>query len=206
MNNSYCVYVHIMPDGKRYYGMTSQKPKKRWGKNGRGYKKKNINFFNDILFYGWDNIEHIIVAKGLSKDEAEWLEEELIRANKTYDSEYGYNIRVGLKWTDYNSPMYGKKHTDEAKSKMSKMRKGKHYTEKTRAKMSEAKSGANNPTSKSVICLTTNMIFDTMMEASDYYGIQQSNISMCCRGITKSAGKLNGQKLVWRYITITKID
>ena len=32
------VYEHITPSGKRYIGITSQKPEKRWS-NGRGYDK-----------------------------------------------------------------------------------------------------------------------------------------------------------------------
>ena len=203
--NNYCVYVHIAPNGKKYYGI-SRDLKRRWRKNGSGYRQYNSKFFNDIIFYGWDNIDHIIVAKGLSKDEAEWLEEELIKTNKTYDSEYGYNIRVGLKWTGHNNPMYGKKHTDEAKAKISKTHKGKHHTEEAKAKMSEIRKGSNNSNAKSVICLTTNMIFDTMMEASGYYGIQQSDISKCCRYKRRSAGKLSdGSKLVWRYIDIIEL-
>lgn len=36
----YIVYCHIFPNGKRYVGITSQKPNERW-RNGRGYKGSN---------------------------------------------------------------------------------------------------------------------------------------------------------------------
>ena len=34
---NYFVYIHIFPNGKRYVGLTSQNPERRWGK-GIGYK------------------------------------------------------------------------------------------------------------------------------------------------------------------------
>jgi hypothetical protein len=52
---------------------------------------------------------------------------------------------------------------------------------------------------KSVICLTTNEIFDTISNAEKKYNIR--HISDFCRGKTKSAGKHpeTGEKLVWMY-------
>ena len=173
--NSYCVYVHVVPNDKKYYGMTKD-TKNRWRKDGRGYKKYNAEFYNDILFYGWNNIEHIVIAKGLTKDEAKWLEEALIRTNRTYDSEYGYNKYIGNKRTDEQK---------EARS--------------------EAISGINHHNAKKVICITTMMVFDCIEEAADYYSINQSSICSCCKGKRKSAGKLNNQKLVWRYIDIFEL-
>ena len=191
MDNNYCVYVHIVPNDKRYYGITSQKPKKRWGKEGRGYKSRNIKFYNDILFYGWDNIQHIVIAKGLTKDEAEWLEEGLIRTNKTYDSNYGYNKHIG------NAKGY--KYSEEAKVKISEAKSGVNNP-------FYGKYGANSPNHKSVICTTTNVVFDTVREGADYYGIYKSDISKCCKGKKRSAGKsFDGTKLVWRYLTIIEI-
>ena len=258
-NNSYVVYVHIVPNEKRYYGM-SQNVEQRWRNNGCAYKQNNPEFYNDILFYGWDNIQHIIVAKGLSKDEAIWLEEELIRTNRTYDNEYGYNKYIGNKWTDeqkeamsgINHPQYGKPLSDKTKAKLSKINTGKIVSEETRKRLSEANKdkvrseetrkrlseakaginnpmfgkrgvdcpnygrvvsdktkqqiseklkGANSPNAKSCICITTMMVFDTITEAANYYEVNGSNISACCKGRKKSAGKLSdGTKLVWSYL------
>ena len=204
MNNNYCVYVHIVPNGKRYYGMTKD-IKRRWKNDGYDYRN-NIDFYEAIQLYGWDNIEHLIIADNLTKEEAELLEEELIRDNKTYESEYGYNRYIGRKLTNEykeaisgeNSYFYGRDMAGVNNPFYSK-----HHSEETKAKMSEAKKGANHPKAKPVICTTTNMIFNTLNEASNYYGICRSNICTCCRGKKKSAGKLSdGTKLVWRYITI----
>ena len=69
----HCVYMHTNPkNGKRYVGITSIKPEYRWN-GGRGYKD-NLEFFDDILLYGWNNIEHEIIKDGLTDTEARALE------------------------------------------------------------------------------------------------------------------------------------
>lgn len=35
----WCVYIHTSPSGKKYIGITSQNPQKRW-QNGKGYLRK----------------------------------------------------------------------------------------------------------------------------------------------------------------------
>ena len=54
---------------------------------------------------------------------------------------------------------------------------------------------------KQVICLTTGEIFESIISASKNYKIIKSNISMCCSGKAKSAGKHpeTGEKMVWMY-------
>ena len=93
-----------------------------------------------------------------------------------------------------NNPMYGKNPrdymTEEAKRERDK-------------KQSITVSGKNNPFAKSVICLTTKQVFYTVREAELFYKVR--GVSACCRGRQKSAGKLNGEKLVWKYITIIEL-
>lgn len=72
-----------------------------------------------------------------------------------------------------NNPMYGKQHSNETKRKIG----------------------------KSVICITTKKIFHISKEGAEYYNCDISGIIKCCKGKYKSAGKYNGKKLVWRYIT-----
>lgn len=252
---TYTVYLHISPDGKRYYGATKQNPKYRW-RNGYGYKTQKF-FWEAIQEFGWNNIQHIIIARGLTKEEAHWLEIELIKEWNTRDRDKGYNITKGgagangrivseetknkirFAISGENHPMYGKHHTEEAKKKISenhwdcsgennpkywkgkqfseehknKISKanrgennpmyGKEHTEETKKKMSKNHadfSGKNHPQAKSVICITTSRIFHTAKEGAEYYGIASSSITNCCKGNRKSAGKLNGTKLVWRYL------
>lgn len=172
----YTVYLHICPKGKMYYGATKD-INRRWKIDGKGYKKQPI-FWKSINKYGWDNFQHIIVAKDLTEDEAYWLEIELIKVWDTTNPDKGYNIGKGGKGSNGL----------------------KHHTEDTKKKQSDANSGKNHPQAKSVICLTTKRIFLTVSDGAKYYNRDQSNITRCCQGKIKTSGRLNGQKLVWRYL------
>lgn len=99
-NEEWIVYVHIVPKiisdhnhDKYYVGITKRNPNVRWGLNGCGYK--NIYFYNAIKKYGWDNIEHHIIASNLTHDEANTFEKILIQKLKSNNKEYGYNISDG---------------------------------------------------------------------------------------------------------------
>ena len=50
-----------------------------------------------------------------------------------------------------------------------------------------------------VICLNTKEVFDSITEASKKSGIVRTTISSCCRGVTKTAGEINGDRLCWMY-------
>lgn len=104
--DKYIAYMHVSPSNKRYIGITMQDAKLRW-KNGRGYSK-NKYFTNAINKYGWDNFKHIIIAKGLSKEEACWLEIELIREWDSANRSKGYNITFGGEGTSGHNPREGK--------------------------------------------------------------------------------------------------
>lgn len=94
MERTYTVYVHVNKiNGKRYVGQTVKKPEQRWGVNGSGYRTQV--FYKAIQKYGWDNFDHIIIAEGLTKKEADKLERYYIREWKTNKKEYGYNISIG---------------------------------------------------------------------------------------------------------------
>ena len=73
---TYSVYIHTIPNGKVYVGITSRKPEKRWN-YGYGYAN-NKHFDQAIRKYGWDSIKHEIVASGLSRSEAEKMERKFI--------------------------------------------------------------------------------------------------------------------------------
>lgn len=159
MKNSYTVYMHVSPSNKRYIGITRMKVERRWQKNGDGYKSQQY-FYRAINKYGWNNFQHIIIAKGLNKETAEWLEIELIKKWNTTNKECGYNVLLGGNATNGLSGelngMYGKKHTKETKDKIRKSRTGKYYgeenpfygrkhTEEAKRKMSEKTKGRTSP-------------------------------------------------------------
>lgn len=154
--NNYSVYVHIFPNGKRYYGITSHNDVNRRFQNGFGYRNQKL-IWNAICKYGWDNIEHIILHSGVSKETACELEIQYIKSYNTTDPRFGYNIENGGsapgKFTDEmrhkascamqgnKHPMFGKHISDEHKNKISKALKGRKLSELTKQRISTAKKG-----------------------------------------------------------------
>lgn len=91
----YVVYIHINKiNGKKYIGITCQKPEYRWGQQGQGYRECPV-FWNAILKYGWDNFDHVIHADNLTKEEACKLEIELIAEMNSNNPLFGYNVAKG---------------------------------------------------------------------------------------------------------------
>ena len=95
---NYFVYIHIFPNGKRYVGLTTQNPERRWGCNGLGYKLYDTNYQLPVYYainkYGWKNVKHI-VYKVETESEMKYLEKYLISYYNTRDRDYGYNICKG---------------------------------------------------------------------------------------------------------------
>lgn len=149
--HNYTVYMHITPSNKYYVGITKQKLNSRW-KNRLGYQSQFL-FWRAIQKYGWDNIEHIIVAENLSHDDACKLEVSLIAKYQSNNPKYGYNRTSGGDGTcNFSHPNphdenwrkkvgdanRGKKRTDEAKQKMRMAKLGTHWSEERCKKYSES--------------------------------------------------------------------
>ncbi len=111
------LYQHIFPNGKSYVGITSKEnPYDRFGKEGKEYSHY---IGRAIKKYGWDNIEHKILKRGLTQEEANKLEKEYIKKlNTQYPN--GYNITKGGE----GRAGYHKPHTQETKIKISKTKTG----------------------------------------------------------------------------------
>ena len=172
--NNYVVYLHTSPSGKRYVGITCTAVEKRW-RHGNGYYK-NKYFARAIKKYGWENFTHEIVAEGLSKVEAEEIEQSLIMRYQSSVKLYGYNIKSG---GDSNG-----RHAEESKQLMSENRKGKGTqprSEATKQKMRENHKGGAR--SKAVLCVETNTIYESINDAARDVNINKKVISNCCRGI-----------------------
>lgn len=188
------VYKHTSPSGKVYIGITSQKPQRRWD-NGKGYKGC-IKFFNAILKYGWDNIEHTILASNLSKEEAETIEKSLISYYKSLNLSYnitdggegrlGHHVELSKGWRDKISKAHiGLRHSDETKTKMSNSRRGKSQTASWIAKRAKARY------IQIEAYLDNKWVrFESIKKASEILGIEQRNISAVCRGLRRTAGKI----------------
>ena len=153
MNNSkncWTVYCHTTPSGKRYIGITSDKPENRW-KNGKGYHKDKP-FGCAIEKYGWENIKHEILDTNLDEFTAKCLDEYYIFSYRTYigfSDCNGYNCTLGGDGTigrpawnkGLPSQLKGIPKSDETKRRMSEAQKGKHPSEDTRRRISESNKG-----------------------------------------------------------------
>lgn len=208
--------MHTSPSNKRYIGITGQKPKRRWREDGYGYKD-NLYFWKAIQKYGWDNFKHEILFEGLSKEEAEQKEIELISYYKSNYKDFGYNLSSGgesgsngYKYNEEqrehmrkihggkNNPMYGKHHTKDT----IEIERIKHMREnlspETIYKMSIAKKGKKRSEesikkqiesiSNKVICLETSVVYNGTKEAGRLNNLDPSSISKVCRGERQTCG------------------
>lgn len=120
----YIVYLHVNKLNKKIYvGITKYSdPSKRWK---YGYKG-NPHFNGAIQKYGWDNFEHIILFRNLSKEVCCRLEQLLIsryrKQNRCYNIANGGEGASAMseetknKLRSYIGPkssQYGKKHSPE---------------------------------------------------------------------------------------------
>lgn len=189
----YTVYMHIAPNDKKYIGITCQKPTYRWD-NGNGYKQCTL-MWRAICKYGWENFSHKILYENLSKNEAEQKEIELISKYKSNNKNYGYNIENGGNSVG--------KINEETKQKISLSEKGKKLSEETKLKMKgripwnkgrkctleeKLRIRQVSPNKKKVICLNTNIIYESIAEASRQLNINKVCIRKNCRGEYNYAG------------------
>ncbi len=130
----FCLYVHIAPNNKKYFGITSQSPENRWQCDGAGYKTQPL-IWRAIQKYGWDNIQHIVLADNLSKEWACKLEQDLIWKYQTNNPKYGYNLTAG------GDGILSYHMTEEQRKRIGDAGRGRHHTEEAKRKMSEKASG-----------------------------------------------------------------
>lgn len=149
---NWCVYMHEnRVNGKKYIGLTSQKPTNRW-RNGAGYDKQP-RFFAAIQKYGWDAFRHEILYTGLTQEEAERLEIDLIEKYETLNEEKGYNLSPGgvvfmptaETRAKQSAARMGWTPSEETRQKMSEAKRGKVFSEEHRARLSEAQIGRVSP-------------------------------------------------------------
>lgn len=187
---SYTVYKHTSPSGKVYIGITKLGVERRW-QGGRNYKT-STHFNNAIAKYGWDNIKHEVLYDGLSREDAENKEIELIKKYDSTNPEKGYNIERGG-----NTP----KMSEETRAKISKALKGRKcpdrrkHTEEEKRAISEKLKGRKSPmkgrhwsveqraaVGAAIVCVNTGEEFYSIREASRVTGCDRSNIARVLKG------------------------
>lgn len=214
MKKLYTVYRHITPDGKSYIGCTSNTVRERWD---QGYQH-NAAFALAYHRYGWNGMQHEILADGLVENDAYTIEQEMILKYQSNNPAFGYNISMGGK-----STYAGLKHTDETKDKIRKANTGVVFTEEHRKNLSKALKGnmvgAKHPMygkpksaetiqkqydshrheMKPVVQMDLNgnvlNTFFSIHEATRVTGVARSSIHNCLVGKQKSS-----KGFLWNYV------
>ena len=90
----------------------------------------------------------------------------------------------------------GHKQSTASKNKISTSLRGHKHSATTKEKMKKIRLEKYG---RSVTCITTGETFDSVKSAAEKYGLYDTNIVRCCKGVNKHTGKLNGQPLEWAY-------
>lgn len=202
----YSVYMLRVPDGRVYIGTTAQDIKRRWN-NGNGYRFSPA-LWEQIRRHGWEHIDKMVLADGLTEEEACKLEQEKIRQHMSYKQEYGFNREMGGIFTKKIVPDNVKAHMSETRKGVLNHNYGKHFTKEHREKIAESNRGQKRSEetkeklrkvhSKAVSQYTVSGIYIATYEsgvvAENVTGISKHSISKVCLGKAKTGGGF-----LWRF-------
>lgn len=220
-NGKFYVYAHINTvNGKIYIGISKRdNPNKRW-KNGKGYTY-NHHFNSAIQKYGWDNFDHEIIASKLTEKEASNMEALLIEKLDATNYNKGYNLADGgyrnRSLSGELNPFYSKTPSKAIEASV-KARTGKHLTKEHIEKIRQGNikagknensikalrmydhkkvmpSGSANHKSQSVLCIETNIIYESQRIAEHTLGLPRGSIYQALKyGIC--AGKYHWKRVL----------
>ena len=149
MENNYSVYQHVTPDNMYYFGQT-QNVERRWRNNGAEYKRTALQPY--IEKYGWDNIQHIVLFREQTRENALWIENFLIETaredgvciNKQrsglVSKEEGYKQQISKQYYETNKGQIkeqSKQYYEQNKDKIKEQ--SKQYYEQNKDKIREYK-------------------------------------------------------------------
>lgn len=203
MKKEFYGYIYLIKNtvnGKLYFGQTIQGFKKRYVGNLEKYTE-NEHLRNSIKKYGIENFEiREEFDKAYSKDELDRLEDMYICLYNTINDNYGYNKRRG--GSRGRLSMSSREKISQSKMGENNPMYGKTLSESHKNAISLSQKGSKNYNARQVICVETQEIFPTVVEASKWAGLSTYNsISKCCKGITTCAGRhpITKERLRWRY-------
>lgn len=203
-------------------------------KNEENYNVYLLNSIKKYSFNAFEVKEEFDVA--YSKDELDKKEIYWIKYYKSNNKKFGYNSTIGGDGNRFSKDSYinniGKRYkpiicieTKEIFLTLSEAQektgihvhsitnncngKTKYASTKSGLKMRFKRIDKNEAFARRpVICLNTGEVFLTPTEAGEKYHCKASNISDCCKGVRKSAGKdlVTGKKLIWMYAIDNKLN
>lgn len=177
------------------YGIINKDNSKIYiGQTKRGYRRRfvehkcpgdqSLYLRNAIQKHGRDAFECELLDIAYSQDEANYKERMWIMALGTYKRDKGYNISMGGGIQNMS---------EETKHKMSESRRGegnsfygKHHTEDAKQRMSKSKKGMyaldKHPCAKRVYCVETTTEYSCAKEAELLTGINAHHIGQVANG------------------------
>lgn len=211
MNN--LIYLHRnLINNKVYIGKTKniEDPNIRWA-NGKGYSRQP--FYKDILEYGWENFEHIILETNIPNELIVERENYWINFYDAMNPDKGYNqsmvggmvsedtkLRMSEAWL--NDP----KRIEKQRQSMILLNKTIDRSGKNNSMYGRSRKGKNAGRKRKVQCIETGEIFETMTDASKWCNPNGSNlrshIAEQIRGERKYCGRhpQTNEPLHWKYI------
>ena len=186
---------------KKYVGITTQTLKQRWyGHINRKNDRRSI-LHNSIKKYGKENFKielveelHNVTEKGLLLKETFYID----KYNTFIDNGHGYNLikenpqkliysdftrnKMSKNRTGKRNSFYGKIHTDETKSQISKSRMGIGHTEETKKRISKSLTG-----DKSYRFNRRIRKFKNVRSQEEFVGVQydfRKKYNLCHQGLT----------------------
>jgi len=128
----YCYKITNLINGKIYVGQTNR-PTRRWTE----HKVRNTGYpiSNAIKKYGADSFEFKIIAITDQQVKIDECEKYFIKSFKTNVKRFGYNLTAG------GDGMFGRKHTNVTRAKMSIAHTGHKHSKETIEKMRKSNTG-----------------------------------------------------------------
>lgn len=222
--NNYIIYMHTNKiNGKFYIGQTCQDLKKRAGSNGKSYRFCE-RFYAAIKEFGWNSFEHTILLSGLSKEEANLLERELITSTHSYDPDIGYNIALGgdgmtserakalwenpeyrARISEANKKIWADEEYHAKRSNLYKEQWKDPEKRKRRSKQAverwankefheKARQAVLDACATAVRCIETGEVFNAIVDACKKYNINHANLIRSIRKGCRSGG------YHWEYV------
>ena len=197
----YSVYQHTSKTtGKVYIGFTSKPVEARWG-NGHNYKHCKA-FYQDIIKYGWNDFDHVVLSVFSTYEEANDEETRLIALNR----DNCYNVSKSSKTYGCDSTFS----KDDAHSNNTKTTCAQRYEHKapcikghgiaTIPIVHKPSNRHSCPISQYNRCGELLQVYKSGKEASEATGVNQGDIISCCKGgRTTNKAQHQAGGYIWRY-------